>query len=608
MEFIKYIDIFGTRFNFYIENRPKYYTFLGGYLSLLTIILCLIIFISLSRDDFNRKNPQTTTNSIPSAGYKKIKFGEEKIYIPWRLIDYDQHFINHTNILYPIINYRYGKKDDRGGIPLNNNIIEYRLCSETEMKDLDNNKFIFNIPLNEVYCIKMEDLLMGGSWTDNSIYLIQFDLFMCKNGISYNDENENCTSFEKFMNITENTKSWLFEIYYPEVQFQPANLNEPVIVIYKKMFYHLSKHTNKILRLFLIENVLEDDKDLIFNNYKNSSYWGVSFITSDDYLNNEEKDYLMSEGSSSRLFSMNIYFDMGIIFHTRKYKKIVDILSYNFPILMIIFEIFKYIAKNLKIASTHKKITEILFENDINAKKHSDRDKLIKKGDNKAKKSIINLKEEENKDLSLSCLNRNYINNYNHNKSNYLKLNNNISKEIDKNHNKSIIKYTEDNIGARNGLSNIYRKNIFMKKEEVKNKNNNIYPRQDNTSLNTSAEKILFPFRYYLFARFLKNVDIKKCDYLYSKKFIKVYTFLSQLFDIKSYLILYKQFNILKISLLDESELHDIESKNKININNRLFLRNINYCIDEHKFTIFTKNVLGDDFSKKNTKIKRNKK
>ena len=275
---------------------------------------------------------------------------------------------------------------------------------------------------------------------------------------------------------------------------------------------------------------------------------------------------------------------------------------------MIIFEIFKYIAKNLKIASTHKKITEILFENDINAKKHSDRDKLIKKGDNKAKKSIINLKEEENKDLSLSCLNRNYINNYNHNKSNHLKLNNNISKEIDKNHNKSIIKYTEDNIGARNGLSNIYRKNIFMKKEEVKNKNNNVCPRQDNTSLNTSTEKTPFPFRYYLFARFLKNVDIKKCDYLYSKKFIKVYTFLSQLFDIKSYLILYKQFNILKISLLDESELHDIESKNKININNRLFLRNINYCIDEHKFTIFTKNVLGDDFSKKNTKIKRNKK
>ena len=313
--------------------------------------------------------------------------------------------MNHTNILYPVVIYRYGEKDEKGGIPLTTQLLEYRLCNETRMANLDKKKFYFDLPLSEVYCFKMKDLLMGGSWTENFIYLIQFDLFMCKDGISYDDKNENFTSFEKFMNITTNTGSWLFEIYYPEVQFQPTNLNKPAIIIYKKKFYHLSKYSNKILRLFLIENVLEEDTNLIFNDFKNSSYWDVSSVTSDDYANNAVKYYILIEGSNSRLFSMNIYFDMGMIFHTLKYKKIVDILSYNFLILLVIFHIFKLIAINLKIASTRKKITEILFESSISGKKSFVKNKLIKNRIKNSQKYISNRKEEDNKDLSLNYLN-----------------------------------------------------------------------------------------------------------------------------------------------------------------------------------------------------------
>ena len=82
MEYIKYMDTFRAKFSFYIEKKRKYYTFFGGCFSILSLIICLVTFMSLSRDDFNFKNPQTTANSVPSAGYKKIKFGEEKIYIP----------------------------------------------------------------------------------------------------------------------------------------------------------------------------------------------------------------------------------------------------------------------------------------------------------------------------------------------------------------------------------------------------------------------------------------------------------------------------------------------------------------------------------------------
>ena len=108
---IKYMDLFGTRCTFYSEKMPKLYTITGGIFTILSICVCILIFIIFSFDDIYRKYPNSTTSFIPSEGYRKIKFGEEKIWIPWRIVDYNNNeFVNHSGLLYPIIYYYYGKK------------------------------------------------------------------------------------------------------------------------------------------------------------------------------------------------------------------------------------------------------------------------------------------------------------------------------------------------------------------------------------------------------------------------------------------------------------------------------------------------------------------
>ena len=93
-EFVKYCDIFGTKFSFYTEEKPKLYSVLGGIFTFVLIFVCLGVFIFSGLDDFKRINPIVTTSAIPSEGYHKIKFGEEKIWIPWRIVDYDNKYIN----------------------------------------------------------------------------------------------------------------------------------------------------------------------------------------------------------------------------------------------------------------------------------------------------------------------------------------------------------------------------------------------------------------------------------------------------------------------------------------------------------------------------------
>ena len=57
---------------------------MGEILTLLTFLFCFIIFLYQSLDDFKRKSPITSTSFIPfDINQRKIKFGENKIWITW---------------------------------------------------------------------------------------------------------------------------------------------------------------------------------------------------------------------------------------------------------------------------------------------------------------------------------------------------------------------------------------------------------------------------------------------------------------------------------------------------------------------------------------------
>ena len=88
-------------------------------------------FYIFSLDDLNRKFPNILT-STAYEGYKKIKFGKEKIWILWRIVDYNNNnkYINHTGLLFPIIYYYSGYKNEQTKtFNLMTKILNYKLCS-----------------------------------------------------------------------------------------------------------------------------------------------------------------------------------------------------------------------------------------------------------------------------------------------------------------------------------------------------------------------------------------------------------------------------------------------------------------------------------------------
>ena len=650
---LKYFDCFGTNFNFYTERNRKFYTPFGGVLTLLSIFFGIIIFIYINIDDFLHKNPHSTTSTIKES-YRNIKFREEKIWIPWRLRDYNSKTINHTGILYPIIYYYKGiKSESKNSLKLTYEIINYSLCNETSMKN-NSNSFLIDIDLEQLFCIDMEDLDMGGSWDNDFINYVEFDLYTCKEGIDYDENNENCTSYEKLIETASQDNSFEFEIYYPVVHYQPMNKTTPLFVKYTNYFYHLSRFSNKIDRIYLQQHILNDDKGLIFKNEKSYSIWGYLSLNGDSYSTGDKRD-LMNEGSTSRLYSFNIYLKSDVVHYNRSYKKLFLILADGLPIVGVVFTFFKLIAKVFKISSGNKKLTELLFENlqekkpgkikndkfnilklkqkklnvekKINKKNNNDNNNLqLKKiytnnnnnnitltnnNLNDASSAKINSQSEYSKKLiNMTKKRKSSIRNATiNNKSLFLNINpqnNNQNKVLNSSH-----KYLKVNLGNINNNKiniNIQNNNIGDTNSNLKNNessSNNQFIKSKSRKRNSLGErsnishgifkapsranyvqKKLFPYKYYLCSIFIKNIALPKNSFIFTKKFIVVYNFICQLFDISSYLILQKEFQIMKNTLMIGKYGDIFENRTKINVNDRSFNNEMKECLDSQKFSI----------------------
>ena len=359
-EILKYLDFFGTSFTFYIEKQRKFYTNLGGILSLLSFFIALMVFIKMNFEEFLHKNPISTT-SISEEKHKNINFGDEKIWIPWRIRDFGGKTINHINIFYPIIYYYRGIRNGTKYMNVNYSYLNYNLCNETLMIN-NSDRYILDMDLDQLFCIDMEDLDIGGSWDVDFLNLVTLDLYNCKDGIDYDEDNPNCTSYDKIEQFAGQNNNFQFEIYYPIVNYQPMNKTNPIFIKYKNYFYHLSRFSNKIDRMYLQQHILKDDQGFITTNIKSYSYWGIASLNGDSYTIGNKRD-LMNEGSTSRFYSFNIYIQNEIVYYNRSYKKLFLIIADGLPIVNIIFVFFECFVKIIKISSQNKKLTELLFEN-----------------------------------------------------------------------------------------------------------------------------------------------------------------------------------------------------------------------------------------------------
>ena len=548
---LRIFDFYGTEFHWYFDYKPKYYTSYGGIFSILSFILYIVIFIIFGLEDFKRTNPISSISNIPPLVNKTIQSGKQKLYIPWRIMDYGKKFIDYNGILFPrIYSFKNKYNEKTGEMEIFYDILNYTLCSETSMRYLGKD-FLLDLPLDKLYCIDMENIDIGGSWNSDFVNYIRLDLNLCKDGLNYDESNINCTRPEYLTSLYGKDNNWFFELLYPSVQFQPHNKTTPIFVIYTSYYYGLSINSNKVDRVYLQEHIFGDDKGWILNKISNVIYWGISSIKS-DYYTIGERD-IFRYGSTSRLYSLKLYVDFSTIYYTRKYKKLFEILSDLFPLIRAISSFFFFITEILKKLEVAKYLNELIIGNEI---------EQFKKNGNDRRSG----KSNKSNNIKLSY-NFTPVNNFNVKKKTSKIANVNASQILCISNNLNNNNESEDN--NNNNKRNKQRHFSLIDYSKMK------YTNYKNVTIMDSdifelfeQKKPHFALIDYFKALFLNKIYAKKKNnYLcISKQFDFAYTLCTRIIDISFYISLFQQLETLKKQVIKENtpmttEITKIEEK-----------------------------------------------
>ena len=358
MDFIKYIDFFSIKFYFYVNNQPNYQNVFGGIMTFLYVVFCVVIFISFSLEDIKGLNPITTKNEIPYSQRKLVDMINEKIWIPFRMVNYENKFVDHREILYVMPYLIEGRYNESNGMDLKYTLLNYKFCNETEMINRPD-LYKIDVPLNQLFCIDKDNITFGGNWNEKFLNYIEINLYLCEEGIPYNSSDPRCDNLEKL--LKKANSSLLFDFYFPIVQFQPTNLDNPVKIIYKNYYYRLTSYSYKVQKLYLLEHILSDDKNLLTSKYKNTSYWGMSSLYADDYFLPSNTDQISNNSNTSRIYALNIYMDDGHVYYTRTFKKIFLIIANIFPLFNFGLFVMKGFTQYVKMSFTKRKLTGLIF-------------------------------------------------------------------------------------------------------------------------------------------------------------------------------------------------------------------------------------------------------
>ena len=611
MYFLKYCDFFDIKFHFYVGGHPSNSNIFGGIMSILFCISAILLMLILSIEDLKKLNPITSKSEVPGADIKVVNLHDSKVWVPWRMVTYEEKFIDHRGILHPVVSFVEGKWNSSFGMDLTYHTLNYKLCNETSMAN-KTKEYKIDIPLNECFCIDNDDIPWGGSWHSDILYYFEVNLYTCEGGIDFNPSDPRCTHMSEL--LKHRNTSWLFEFYYPVVQFEPTNHENPISVIYRSYFYRLSTYANKVVRIYIQEKIMEDDQSIIKSAPVTNTYWGMTNEYGDTYFTPEEKDMLV-KSVSSRLYSLVVYMDQGYVRYTRKYKNVFIIFSEILPLVNVLLIAFKIFTRYIKLTVAKKNLTEIIFENlhEVNVEKpmpRKNRNGIEKKifEDMKPKTKIrpskifLNLKKNnaEQNCSSMVSLNIESIKNANMNsnitpnekenenkksKNNYLKLfpdnndnNGNEAKPISSDLN--VIRYlNKDQLKRRtvneesidNNLMQELNISIIKRPKRVEPKKNYI-------------RKQLFPVSYYYMNIIFDRLIKPKSFFCLDKKYFIMYNFMVKFLDVASHITMLKYFIIFKdffisnvVSNSKKKHLFDLDKKINISDEKKMeLIENIN--------------------------------
>ena len=522
-ELFIYLDLFGTKPRFLIDGYKSQRSYIGAFISIICCSCVFMFFIYFFEKILSHSKPNMVVSNLIDDLPDKYYFNDDFVFaISLQFPNYT-NYVNERIYFLKLYDVEYHFLEDNSYI-FKEKEIPITLCSNYNIKVLPD--YFGGLNLKQLYCANFSGYYLEGEYGQKKWRTLNFKFSKCRNFSNYN----NCLNQEE---IDKYLQSGYVDIFMTDKMIVPKDFKNPTKIYGKNIFDSINGNEYMDYWIYLKRLEVQTDEGIVFDQIVKTSVLSFEKTSTMKYS-------LLDETFLQVILRISINKDI----YDRTYMKLQEALANVGGMVKIIFtigEILNYITKI------------ILYRNYILQFFNMDYFKAITNN----KKNI-----KHNKSVTIPPLiitNKNLLNLNTENNielRDYIQINNsNINLQF--HNNSSIIKNQSLqellSIKNKNGIKKILNNNIS--KNENKNKNNQtIFYTDYNFKVNKNYlynKVIRRKIRKY---HSILDIILKKgcCKQIISS--IKRFRKISFLFEISRYIKNINETNLLKNLIFDEKQ------------------------------------------------------
>jgi hypothetical protein len=464
-ELFIYLDLFGTKPRFLIDGYKSQRSYIGAFISIICCSCVFMFFIYFFEKILSHSKPNMVVSNLIDDLPDKYYFTDDFVFaISLQFPNYT-NYVNESIYFLKLYDVEYQFLEDNSYI-FKEKEIPISLCSNYNIKVLP--EYFGGLNLKQLYCANFSGYYLEGEYGQKKWRTLNFKFSKCRNFSNYN----NCLNQEE---IGKYLQSGYVDIFMTDKMIVPKDFKNPTKIYGKNIFDSINGKEYMDYWIYLKRLEVQTDEGIVFDQIVKKSV--LSFEKT-----SKMKYSLLDETFLQVILRISINKDI----YDRTYMKLQEALANVGGMVKIIFTIGEILNYLTKIILYRNYILQFFnmdyFKAITNNKKNIKHNKsvtippLII-----TNKNLLNLNTENNIELrDYIQINNSNINLQFHNNSSFIKnqslqellsiknkngikkiLNNNISKNENKNKNNQTIFYTDYNFKVNKNY--LYNKVIRRK-------------------------------------------------------------------------------------------------------------------------------------------------
>ena len=522
-ELFIYLDLFGTKPRFLIDGYKSQRSYIGAFISIICCSCVFMFFIYFFEKILSHSKPNMVVSNLIDDLPDKYYFNDDFVFaISLQFPNYT-NYVNERIYFLKLYDVEYHFLEDNS-YTFKEKEIPISLCSNYNIKVLP--EYFGGLNLKQLYCANFSGYYLEGEYGQKKWRTLNFKFSKCRNFSNYN----NCLNQEE---IDKYLQSGYVDIFMTDKMIVPKDFKNPTKIYGKNIFDSINGKEYMDYWIYLKRLEVQTDEGIIFDQIVKTSVLSFEKTSTMKYS-------LLDETFLQVILRISINKEI----YDRTYMKLQEALANVGGMVKIIFtigEILNYLTKI------------ILYRNYILQFFNMDYFKAIKNNKKNIKynklvtippliitnKNLLNLNTENNIELrDYIQINNSNINLQFHNNSSFIR-------------NQSLQELLQ--IKNKNGIKKLLNNNIS--KNENKNKNNHtMFYTNYNFKVNENYlynKVIRRKIRKY---HSILDILLKKgcCKQIISS--IKRFRKISFLFEISRYIKNINETNLLKNLIFDDKQ------------------------------------------------------